>query len=222
MIEAVYAQIVSKTMVSGSIYVKVIRVGKNNYVHKIESAAKGFKKPASHLFRDLNRLIKYIGIILVPLSAAMLITNYYAYIDNYSLPTVIEKTCGSIIGMIPAGMYLLVTLTLTLSVISLSKKRTLVQDMYSIEMLASADVVCLDKTGTITDGTMCVTAFETLSGETEENVKKILRYVEGSEESINNTSKALIDYFGKENGNVIDKIPFSSKRKYPKIGSRRG
>ena len=204
-------------LVSGSIYVRVVRVGKQNYVHKIESAAKGFKKPASHLFRDLNRLIKYIGIILVPLSAAMLITNYFAYIDNYSLPTVIEKTCGSIIGMIPAGMYLLVTLTLTLSVISLSKKRTLVQDMYSIEMLASADVVCLDKTGTITDGTMYVTAFEALGGEDAENVKKIVASVEGSEESINNTSRALIDYFGSERVRVIDKIPFSSKRKYSAV-----
>ena len=204
-------------LVSGSIFVRVERVGKNNYVHKIESAAKGFKKPASHLFRDLNRLIKYIGIILVPLSAAMLITNYFAYIESYDLPVVIEKTCGSIIGMIPAGMYLLVTLTLTLSVITLSKKRTLVQDMYSIEMLASADVVCLDKTGTITDGTMCVTALLPLSGESEESVKKIVAAVEGTEESINNTSRALIDYFGKETAPVIDKIPFSSKRKYSAV-----
>ena len=204
-------------LVSGSIYVKVERVGKNNYVHKIESAAKGFKKPASHLFRDLNRLIKYIGIVLVPLSAAMLLTNYFAYIDKYSLPVVIEKTCGSIIGMIPAGMYLLVTLTLTLSVITLSRKRTLVQDMYSIEMLAAADVVCLDKTGPITDGTMCVTKFEPLSGESEENIRRIIAYVEGSEESINNTSRALIDCFGKESGVVLDKIPFSSKRKYSAV-----
>ncbi len=203
-------------LVSGSIYVRVIRVGKNNYIHKIESAAKGFKAPSSHLFRDLNYLIKYIGIFLIPLGAAMLISNYFAYADEH-FTTVIEKTCGSIIGMIPAGVYLLVTLTLTLSVITLSKKRTLVQDMYSIEMLASADVICLDKTGTITDGSMCVSSVESLDGTTDKAIKRIVAMIEGSEESVNNTSRALIDYFGKASGIVLDKVPFSSKRKYSAV-----
>ena len=202
-------------LVSGAIYAKVIRVGAENYVHKIEKAAKSFKAPASNLFRDLNNLIKYIGIFMVPMSIAMLIANYIAY--DRDIATAVIKTCGSVIGMIPAGCYLLVTLTLTLSVIKLSKKKTLVQDMYSIEMLASADVVCLDKTGTITDGTMCVTAFESLDGTPEEEIRSIMSLVEGSEESINNTSKALIDYFGQSECRVLDKIPFSSARKYSAV-----
>lgn len=199
-------------LVSGSVFVRVVRVGRDNYVHKIESAAKGFKAPASNLFRDLNKLIKYIGIFMVPMTAAMLISNYFA--NNQNIHEALVKTSGSVIGMIPAGIYLLVTVTLTLSVITLSKKQTLVQDMYSIEMLASADVVCLDKTGTITDGTMCVTAFESLDGTPCEEIKRIMANLEGSEESINNTSRALIEYFGKENPKVLDKIPFSSARKY--------
>lgn len=202
-------------LVSGSIYAKVIRVGKDNYVHKIESAAKGFKAPASNLFRDLNKLIKYIGIFLVPMSLAMFIANWFAY--GKDLEMAVIKTCGSVIGMIPAGIYLLVTITLTLSVITLSRKRTLVQDMYSIEMLASADVLCLDKTGTITDGTMCVTAFESVNGTPCEEIKEIMAYVEGSEESINNTSRALIEYFGKKERAVCDKLPFSSARKYSAV-----
>ncbi len=206
-------------LVSGSILVKVIRVGEDNYVHKIEKAAKGFKKPASNLFRDMNRLIKYIGIMLVPMALICFISNYYFYFveQNESMKVVIEKTCGSVIGMIPAGIYLLVTITLTLSVISLSKKRTLVQDMYSIEMLASADVVCLDKTGTITDGTMCVTSFRTLDGTPEDEAKRIMAAIEGAENSINNTSRALIDYFGKSECEVLDKVPFSSERKYSAV-----
>ncbi len=200
-------------LVSGSIYVRVERVGKNNYVHKIESAAKGFKAPSSNLFRDLSYLIKSIGTLLVPMAAAMLTANYFAY-KNADFTTAIEKTCGSIIGMIPAGIYLLVTLTLTLSVINLSKKRVLVQDMYSIEMLASADVICLDKTGTITDGSMCVTAVESLDGTTEKAIGRIMAFLEGSEENVNNTSQSLINYFGKSEGEVLQKIPFSSKRKY--------
>ena len=202
-------------MVSGAVYAKVIRVGAENYIHKIEKAAKSFKEPTSNLFRDLNSLIKYIGIFIVPMSLAMLITNYFAY--ERDITTAVIKTCGSVIGMIPAGCYLLVTLTLTLSVITLAKKKTLVQDMYSIEMLASADIVCLDKTGTITDGTMCVTHFESLDGTSEDEIKSIMSLVEGSEESINNTSRALIEYFGKSEGVVLDKIPFSSARKYSAV-----
>ena len=202
-------------LVSGSIYVKVVRVGKDNYVHKIESAAKSFKAPASHLFRDLNRLIKYIGIFMVPMTAAMFVANYIA--SDKVLDAAIAATSGSVIGMIPAGMYLLVTITLTLSVITLSKKQTLVQDMYSIEMLASADVVCLDKTGTITDGTMCVMAFESLDGTPCDEIRKIMALVEGSEESINNTSRALIEFFGRESSEVLDKIPFSSARKFSAV-----
>lgn len=203
-------------LVSGSIFVKVEKVGKDNFVHKIESAAKGFKAPASHLFRDLNNLIKYIGMLLIPVAIGVCVSNYFAYgADGWT--KIIEKTCGPVIGLIPAGMYLLVTVTLTLSVIILSKKRTLVQDMYSIEMLASADVVCLDKTGTITDGTMCVTAFEALSATPCDEIKRIMALVEGSEESINNTSRALIEYFGTESCPIIDKVPFSSKRKYSAV-----
>lgn len=203
-------------LVSGSIIVKVIRVGQNNYVHKIEHAAKGHKKPVSNLFRDLNRLIKYIGIFLIPMACVMFISNYFAY-SGEELTVVIEKTCGSVIGMIPAGIYLLVTITLTLSVISLSKKKTLVQDMYSIEMLASADVVCLDKTGTITDGTMQVTLFDALGGASKDEMFKVMQYIEGAESSINNTSRALIEYFGTEECVITDRIPFSSARKFSAV-----
>ena len=202
-------------LVSGAIFAKVIKVGVDNYVHKIEHAAKGFKAPSSNLFRDLNQLIKYIGIFMVPMTAAMLTANYFAYDKAWDLT--LEKTAGSVIGMIPAGIYLLVTVTLTLSVISLARKRTLVQDMYSIEMLASADVVCLDKTGTITDGTMCVTAFEALDGTDGAALREVMAYVEGSEQSVNNTSRALIEYFGKKEAAVLDKIPFSSARKYSAV-----
>ena len=202
-------------LVSGAILAKVIRVGRDNYVHRIESAAKSFKAPASNLFRDLNSLIKYIGIFMVPMTVAMFFVNRFAVESD--LTSAVEKTSGSVIGMIPAGAYLLVTLTLTLSVIKLAKKKTLVQDMYSIEMLAAADVVCLDKTGTITDGTMCVTEFKSLDGSSDQELRRIMALVEGSEESINNTSRALIEYFGTESAVILEKVPFSSARKYSAV-----
>ena len=201
--------------VSGSVYAKVVNVGRDNYVHKIEKAAKNFKAPTSNLFHDLNKLIKSIGAFLIPMSIILFVSNWISYKD---IVTATVKTCGSIIGMVPAGIYLLVTLTLTLSVISLSKKDTLVQDMYSIEMLASADVVCLDKTGTITDGTMKVTNVESLDGTEISEIERIMSHIEGTEQSINNTSAALIDRFGKDvSVKIIKKIPFSSSRKYSAV-----
>lgn len=201
--------------VGGSVYAKVVSVGKDNYVHKIEKAAKSFKAPSSNLFHDLNKLIKSIGAVLIPLAVIIFGANIFSYKDLF---TATVKTCGSITGMIPAGIYLLVTLTLTLSVITLSRKQTLVQDMYSIEMLASADVLCLDKTGTITDGTMHVTDVVSLDGTEISEIERIMSHIEGTEQSVNNTSAALIDRFGKDvSVKIIKKIPFSSARKYSAV-----
>ena len=202
-------------LVSGGVFARVIAVGKDNYVYKIEKAARNFKAPASNLFRELDRLIKIIGIFMIPMSAVLFFVNMHSY-DDVNLAVI--KTCGSVIGMIPAGIYLLVTVTLTLSVITLSRKRTLVQDMYSIEMLASADVVCLDKTGTITDGTMCVVSFEAVADLGEEELARVIGIIEGAEESVNNTSRALIERFGEDRtATVTDRIPFSSERKYSAV-----
>lgn len=201
--------------VGGSAYARVINVGKDNYIHKIEKAAKSFKAPSSNLFHDLNKLIKSIGIFLIPMSLALFFTSW---LDSRDLMTAIIKTCGLIVGMIPSGVYLLVTLTLTLSVITLAKKQTLVQDMYSIEMLASADILCLDKTGTITDGTMHVTCVESLDGTEISEIERIMSHIEGTEQSINSTSAALIDRFGKDvSVKIIKKIPFSSARKFSAV-----
>lgn len=202
-------------LVGGSVYARVINVGRDNYIHKIEKAAKSFKAPSSNLFNDLNKLIKSIGVFLVPMSIALFLTSW---LDSRDFLTAVVKTCGLIVGMIPSGVYLLVTLTLTLSVVKLARRRTLVQDMYSIEMLASADMLCLDKTGTITDGTMHVTAVEPLDGTELSEIERIMSHIEGTEQSINNTSAALIDRFGKDvSVKIIKKIPFSSARKYSAV-----
>ena len=206
-------------IVSGSAYVKIDKVGSDNYIRTLERAAKKFKTTTSNLFRDLNRLTKTIGGFIIPMAIAMAVCNYLVYrggdLTGFELmKTVVEKTCGSIVGMVPAGIYLLVTLTLSLSVMSLAKKKTLVQDMYSIEMLASADVLCLDKTGTITDGTMTVTYTESLDGTDREEIGRVISCLQGTETAFNATNRALIAEFGKVVGNVLESIPFSSERKF--------
>lgn len=117
--------------------------------------------------------------------------------------------------MIPAGMFLLISVALTVGVIRLSEKKTLVQNIYSIEMLARSNVLCLDKTGTITDGTMSVKQVK-FYGETKQNlIEKALANSLSVQPTQNSTSRALIDYFGsKTNMPVKFNIPFSSERKY--------
>lgn len=207
-------------LVSGSVYAEVDRVGADNYINAIESAAKKYKAPTSNLFRSLDRLIKCIGIFMVPMTVATFLCNWFVTSNATDLvgfefaKEVANKTCASVIGMIPAGMYLLVTLTLSLSVILLGRKKTLVQDMYSIEMLARADVLCLDKTGTITDGTMRVCDVVSLDGTDEGEISRVMAYLESEDNAINATSKALISHFGRAEARIIDTIPFSSQRKF--------
>ena len=205
-------------LVSGSVYAKVIRVGKDNYVHKLEKAAKSFKAPASNLFRDMNKFIKWIGMLILPIAFFLFLVSLIQQ-DTGSITEALVKTCGSVTSMIPAGIYLLVTMTLSLSVVKLARKKTLVQDMYSIEMLASADVLCLDKTGTITDGTMEVSEYIILDGTRDEKFRSIMANIEGCEQSMNNTSKAIADYFGIDvsQKKILAQIPFSSSRKYSAI-----
>ena len=158
-------------IISGGCTAKVNKVGKDSYIQSVATQAKKFKSPSSNLFKDINALVKYIGVIIIPISALMLLNNYFAYGKNINIA--IAKTCGSITGMVPAGMFLLITIALSLGVIKLSYKKTLVQDIYSIEMLARTNVLCLDKTGTITDGTMRVCEhinIKELEGYSNENI----------------------------------------------------
>ena len=199
---------------SGKCYARANKIGKESYVQSLATAAKKFKQPNSNLFKDLNKIIKWIGIFILPVGALTFV-NCYLWTDGVSLAQSIEKTCGSLIGMIPSGMFLLISVALAVGVIKLAQKRTLVQDIYSIEMLARSNVLCLDKTGTITDGTMTVKKVITFENETEENVKCAISAVLSAQNTENNTSKALLKYFGKDCGyKTAYNIPFSSDRKY--------
>ena len=208
-------------LVSGCVFARVEKVGKDNYIHTLEKEAKKFSAPSSNMFRDLNRLIKSIGVTIIPMATISALINWFHLRTEAKgmelFAMVVEKTCGSVIGMIPAGIYLLVTLTLSLSVVKLARKKTLVQDMYSIEMLASADVICLDKTGTITDGTMRVCEVESIDGTERDEIARIMSYLDGAEGSQNATSKALTIEFGRSKGHARETVPFSSERKYSAV-----
>lgn len=200
-------------IISGSCYARVDKVGKDSYIQSVASEAKKFKSPNSNLYKDINLIIKYIGIGIIPVGGLMFINNFYSYGQNIKIA--ITKTCGALTGMIPAGMFLLITIALAVGVIKLARKKTLVQDLFSIEMLARANVLCLDKTGTITDGTMEVSEvvqLNTLDGVENENV---IANILNAQKTNNSTSNALLLKFGKNNDfKVVANIEFSSKRKF--------
>lgn len=200
-------------LVSGLCYARVDKVGKNNYIQTIAERTKDFKPQTSNLFKDLNSLIKIIVIILIPLGALTCFKEII--INNAEISKAITGTSGALTGMIPAGMYLLITVGLSVGVIKLSKRKTLVKNLYSIEMLARANVLCLDKTGTITDGTMKVVDVVPLNETNMNSISKTMKIILSNQKTSNATSVALIDHFGKElNTSVKQVIEFSSQRKY--------
>lgn len=198
-------------ILSGSCWCRVDKIGKDSYIQSIAQSAKKFKSPNSNLLKDINSLIKYIGIIILPVGGLMLVNNYYAYSKNIKFA--IMKTCGSLTGMVPAGMFLLITIALTVGVLKLSQKKTLVRELYSIEMLARTNLLCLDKTGTITDGTMQVSEFIML--EERQDTKQIIECMLGCQPSNNATANAMIEFFGmNKNYKLLTNVNFSSERKY--------
>lgn len=200
-------------IVSGLCYARVNKIGRDNYIYQMAKKAKEFKAPQSNLFKDLNRLIKYIGIALVPIGILTFLKEYS--VAGSTIKDQITNTSGALTSMIPAGMFLLVTISLAIGVIKLTRKKTLVRDLYSIEMLARTDVLCLDKTGTITDGTMKVVDFITFTKKRKSSITKLLASVLNAQKTMNSTSNAMIMEFGRdEEYKALNVVEFSSERKY--------
>ena len=143
---------------SGEACCQIIHVGKDNYASQITSEAKEFKRHNSELRNSLNAILKVISIIIVPLGALLFYKQFYM-VGNSFRDSVVSMVAG-VLGMIPEGLVLLTSVALTLGALVLANRKTLVQELYCIETLARVDTLCLDKTGTITEGTMCVERVE--------------------------------------------------------------
>lgn len=199
-------------LISGACHARVDKVGADNYIQSMASQVKRFKAPQSYLFRDINRIIKYIGIAIIPFAALMLWNNISSTPD---LHAAILKTTASVQGIIPAGMFLLITVAFSLGTVKLARKKAHVKDTYSIEMLSRTDTLCLDKTGTITDGTMRVVEQKDLSVMGGVDNATLIGAIIASQSASNFTSDALLrHYTGGVPYPVVHNIPFSSKRKF--------
>ncbi len=219
-------------IVSGKCTCRVDRVGENNYVEKLSSQAKQYKKPKSDLLISLNLIIKVMTVPVVVLGIGLFISmtmrggltnfnflDYFNGMGNYmDLRPVIRKTAGAMIGMIPSGLFLTSSIALFIGVIKLSQRNVLVQELYCIEMLARVNCICLDKTGTITDGTMSVKNvidFNSINGLATKNVISAML---NALQDTNLTSQALKEKFGMgKRIKHVASIPFSSQRKYQAV-----
>ena len=199
---------------SGVCIARVNKVGKDNYIEKVSADAKKYTPPKSELLRTLKAVIKILTLLFIPITA-LYIWVYGQEGLNWEL---VRDAAYLILAMIPSGLFLLTSVTLALSVVKLAKNNTLVQELYCIEMLARVDVLCLDKTGTITDGSMRVCDCVEVQNPTDYTIREIVGSMMNAFEDTNPTSEALIKYF--EKNNVLTSteiIPFSSKRKFSAV-----
>ncbi|MCI5529140.1 MAG: cation-translocating P-type ATPase [Lachnospiraceae bacterium] len=199
---------------AGEACCQVVHVGKDNYASQITSEAKEFKRHNSELRNSLNAILKVISIIIVPLGLLLFYKQYYIVGDN--IKDSVVSTVAAVLGMIPEGLVLLTSVALTLGALTLAKKKTLVQELYCIETLARVDTLCLDKTGTITEGTMCVDGIEPYTSDcTSEEIEKVMGNLMAVLKDQNATADALHKRFrARRDMTVGNVIPFSSDRKY--------
>ena len=203
---------------SGNCKARADKVGKNTYLNSLSAKAKKYQKPKSELMRSTKLIIMVIAILIIPIAAGMFFINWNNFdptlTDLTQLNDTIQRTVSIIIGMIPSGMLLLTSIALTLGIIRLMTRNTLVQDLYSLEMLARVNVLCLDKTGTITDGRMKVNDCMLLTNPTNFSINEIVGSCLHALQDNNQTSMALYNYFGHNTTlHAEQTLPFSSKRK---------
>lgn len=200
-------------ILAGNAYAQVEHVGTDNYTSRIMKEAKVLKKHKSELRDSLNFIIKYIGIAIIPIGILLFLKQYYLL--DYSFAESVVPTVSALIGMIPEGLVLLTSVALAVGSINLAKQQTLVQELYCIETLARVDTLCLDKTGTITKGSMQV---ESIINYTDIDCKELLAYMMGTLSDDNSTAQAIRNYVRecKKVEHAIT-IPFSSERKYSAV-----
>ena len=197
-------------IVSGSTLAKVIHVGKDNYINTISAETKKIEKSKSVIFNSFEELVRILSYILVPLGIALFLSQYL--VVKSSLSDSIINTVAALIGMIPEGLVLLTSSVMAVSVVKLSREKVLVQQLYCIETLARVNVICLDKTGTITTGNMKVNSIVSKNHEEfEKTIIKVLKVLPDN----SGTFLAIRDkYKQKTEIESSDIIPFSSERKF--------
>lgn len=201
-------------VVSGKAHARLEKVGKDSYISKLTLQATQSKKgEQSEMIRSLNYLIMVMGIIIIPIGIALFVQSYI--FNEGTLKESITGMVAAIIGMIPEGLYLLSSVAMAVSSVRLAQKKVLIHDMKCIETLARVNVLCVDKTGTITEPGMHVYETKILDGLDEAQTVATIADVVAAQEKDNATMEALQDYFTKGSGHKAKEVfSFSSETKF--------
>lgn len=201
-------------IVSGKVTARVIHVGLDNYTSVISHDAKQMKKEInSEIMRSLKKIVKYVSIALIPIGILLLLRQFS--IDDNTTADAVTNVVAALIAMIPEGLILLVSTVLAISVLRLSKYNVLVQDLYSLETLARVDTLCLDKTGTITEGKMEVKDVVLIGDHQMSEADYALEIISTNLDDKNPTFNAINEKYGNNSSiKAVKNINFSSERKY--------
>lgn len=199
-------------IVSGFCTVQVIHIGADNYISKISREAKYDKKANSIIMSSFEGLLKVLSITIIPVGILLMI-NQLEVTNNFT--SAVFNTVGALIGMIPEGLLLLTSSVMAVSVARLAKSNVLVQQLYCIETLARVDVICLDKTGTITSGKMNMKEFVPEKGIKKDYIDKVLSNFSYAFKNVNDTLRAIQEKYNIKGTWKIENVTeFSSSRKY--------
>ena len=196
---------------TGQVYAKVTSVGSDNYAAKIQQEAKIHKKINSEIMRTLNKIITFISFAIFPVGIALFVNQFF--FNDVAIKDAVTSVVAALIGMIPEGLILLTSTVLAVAVIRLSRKKVLVQQLFCIETLARVDVLCLDKTGTITTGDLEVVDIIPLDFDKNE-AEVILKSLACNSLDKNSTIKAIDSYINCDYYKALEVIPFLSEKKW--------
>ena len=204
-------------VVSGKCYSKVEKVGKDNFAEQITSETKKYKRAESELVNSMKKVTNFTSFVIIPVGLILFVQAYF--FRNVDITNSVVSTAAALLGMLPKGLMLLITISLATGVIKLAKKRVLVQDLYSVETLAHIDTLCLDKTGTITEGRMKVDNVKIYNEKCMPHTMQKMMVAFVNEMSDNHaTFMALKDYYkGEDKFEIEDNMAFSSERKWSSI-----
>ncbi|MFF4901018.1 HAD-IC family P-type ATPase [Streptomyces sp. NPDC001068] len=200
-------------VVAGGGAFSATRVGREAYAAQLAEEASRFTLVHSELRTGISTILKYVTWMMVPAAVGLVATQLV--VKNNGLKDAVARTVGGIVPMVPEGLVLLTSVAFAIGVIRLGRRQCLVQELPAIEGLARVDTVCLDKTGTLTEGGMDVTELRALDGVDEGYVRRVLGSLGESDPRPNASLKAIIDaYPDSEDWRCVESLPFSSARKY--------
>ena len=200
-------------VVAGTGRMVVTKVGADNYAAKLAEEARRFTLVNSPLRNDVNRIVRWVGYLIIPVGLLLASSQFLRRDDGWRQSII--STVAGLVGMVPEGLVLLTSVAFAVGVARLASKRCLVQELPAIEVLARVDVLCVDKTGTITEGSLALADLVLLDGAVRETVDAVLAAMAQLDPDPNATSKALDKAFTEPSGwQVTGRVPFSSARKW--------